>query len=224
MVLNSAKTKVMLITTCQKGQRLPSINLNLNYREESLKMVSNDKILGVFVDDNLVWSDHVKHICKKISSYIWLLSKIKYFLSLEHRVQFYKSYIQPHIDFCSIVWANSSESNKMKILKMQKRACRVILDYNVNDSHEAFRPLKILSVYDRLFLRKAKFMFKVYHGLTPQYISENFMLRIVMDMSINLRSSAAGCFVPPLPKRECFKQSMRCSGCLIWNSLPNNVS
>ena len=223
MVLNSAKTKVMLLTTSQKRQRLPSINLNLNYSEESLKVVSNDKILGVFVDDNLVWSDHVRHICKKISSYIWLLSKIKYFLSLEHRVQFYKSYIQPHIDFCSIVWANSSESNKMKILKMQKRACRVVLDYNVNDSHEAFRSLKILSVYDRLFLRKAKFMFKVYHGLTPQYVSENFMLRNEMDMSINLRSSAAGCFVPPLPKRECFKQSMRYSGCLIWNSLPNNV-
>ena len=223
MVLNSAKTKVMLITTSQKRHRLPSINLNLNYSEESLKVVSNDKILGVFVDDNLVWSDHVRHVCKKISSYIWLLSKIKYFLSLEHRVQFYKSYIQLHIDFCSIVWANSSESNKMKILKMQKRACRVILDYNVNDTHEAFRSLKILSVYDRLFLRKAKFMFKVYHELTPQYVSENFMLRNEMDMSINLRSSVAGCFVPPLPKRGCFKQSMRYSGCLIWNSLPNNV-
>ena len=90
-------------------------------------------------------------------------------------------------------------------------------------SHEAFRSLKILSVYDRLFLRKAKFMFKVYHGLTPQYISENFLLRNEMDLSINLRSSAAGCFVPPLPKRECFKQSMRYSGCLIWNSLLNNV-
>ena len=94
----------------------------------------------------------------------------------------------------------------MKILKMQKRACRVILDYNVND-YEAFRSLKILSVYDRLFLPKAKFMFTVYHGLTPQYISENFMLRNEMDMSINLRSSAAGCFVPPLPKRECLSKA-----------------
>ena len=42
-------------------------------------MISKDKILGVFVDDNLIWYDHVKHICKKISSYIWLLSKIKIF-------------------------------------------------------------------------------------------------------------------------------------------------
>ena len=77
MVLNSAKTKVMLITTSQKRHRLPSTNLN--YNEESLKMISKDKILGVFVDDNLVWYDHVKHICKNISSYIWLLSKIKIF-------------------------------------------------------------------------------------------------------------------------------------------------
>ena len=67
-------------------------------------------------------------------------------------------------DFCNIVWAISSESNKMKFFKMQKRACRVILDYNVDDSLEAFHSLKILSVYDRLFLRKAKFMYKVYHG------------------------------------------------------------
>ena len=82
--------------------------------------------------------------------------------------------------------------------------------------------LKILSVYDRLFLRKAKFMFKVYNGLTPSNISEKFILRNEMDMSFNLRSSASGCFIPPLPKKECFKQSMRYSGCLVWNCLPNN--
>ena len=44
-----------------------------------------------------------------------------------------------------------------------------------------------------------------------------------MNMSVNLRSSASGCFVPPLPKKECFKHSMRYSGCLIWNCLPDNV-
>ena len=62
-------------------------------------------------------------------------------------------------------------------------------------------------------------MYKVYHGLTPHYISENFVLRNEMDMSVHLRSTAAGRFVPPLPKKEC----MRYSGCLIWNSLPSNV-
>ena len=56
---------------------------------ETLDTVSNDKILGVFVDNNLTWSDHINHLTKKISSSIWLLSKIKKFLSQDHRVQFY---------------------------------------------------------------------------------------------------------------------------------------
>ena len=76
MVINSAKTNAMLIATRQKRQRLNTSHLDLLYMDETLKMISSDKILGIFVDDSLTWSHHVKHVCKKISSYIWLLSKI----------------------------------------------------------------------------------------------------------------------------------------------------
>ena len=165
MILNSTKTKVMLLTTNQKRQRL--VNDNLKFDNETLDTVSNDKILGVFVDNNLTWSDHIKHLTKKIASSIWLLSKIKKFLSQDHRVQFCKTYIQPHIDFCSIVWGSSSEFNKLKIFKLQKRACKVILDYNVDDPNEAMNSLKIMSIYDRLYLRKAKFMFKIFNNVAP---------------------------------------------------------
>ena len=134
-------------------------------------MISNDKIVGVFVDNNPTWSEHIKHLTKKIASSTWLLSKIKKFLSQDHRVQFYKSYIQPHIDFCNIVWGSSSEANKLRIFKLQKRACRVILDFNVEDSSEAMKSLKIMSIYDCLYLRKAKFMFKVYNNIAPTYFN-----------------------------------------------------
>ena len=223
MILNSSKTKVMLVTTKQKRQGLNTDNLDLNFNNESLNMISNDKILGVYVDNNLTWTDHIKHLTKKIASNIWLLSKIKKFLPQAHRVQFYKSYIQPHIDFCNIVWGSSSESNKLKILKLQKRACRIILDYNVADFTDAMKSLKIMTIYDRLYLRKAKVMFKVYNNTTPGYISENFKLRNDVNTSIHLRSSSAGCFIPPKPKTEYFKHSLRYSGCLVWNSLPVEV-
>ena len=102
-------------------------NMLIIFIVNSLSMISNDKIFGVFVDQNLTWSDHIRHLSKKITSSIWLLSKVKKFLSQEHRILFYKSYIQPHIDFCNIVWGSSSETNKQKILRLQKRACRVII-------------------------------------------------------------------------------------------------
>ena len=61
MVVNSAKTKVMLVTTNQKRLRLQNTNLNLQYMDETLKMISGDKILGVFVDNNVSWSN--RHAC-----------------------------------------------------------------------------------------------------------------------------------------------------------------
>ena len=129
----------MLITTKQKRNGLSKDGIELKYNDDPLQSIANDKILGVFVDNNLSWSEHVKHISKKIASNVWLLSKIKMFLSQEHRIQFYKSYIQPHIDFCNIVWGNTTETNKMKIFRMQKRAVRVILDYNVESTTEAMK-------------------------------------------------------------------------------------
>ena len=40
-------------------------------------MITNEKILGVYVDNNLTWSEHIKRLTRKIASSIWLLSKIK---------------------------------------------------------------------------------------------------------------------------------------------------
>ena len=40
-----------------------------------------------------------------------------------------------------------------------ERACKVNLYYNVDDFIEAMNSLNIMSVYDQLYLRKAKFMF-----------------------------------------------------------------
>ena len=85
--------------------------------------------------------------------------------------------------------------------------------------------LKILSVYDCLFLRKAKFMFKVFNDITPAYISENFTRgnAVSNNNSTILGSSTSGCFIPPKSRTECFRNSMRYSGCLIWNSLPDVI-
>ena len=45
---------------------------------------------------------------------------------------------------------------------------------NISESMES---LKILTIYERLFLQKAKFMYKVSNSLTPVYISNLFNQR-----------------------------------------------
>ena len=67
MLLKSSKTKIMPVTTNQKRQILDTDILDLRFNEESLSMISNDEILGVFVDQNLTWSGHIRHLSKNIT-------------------------------------------------------------------------------------------------------------------------------------------------------------
>ena len=85
---------------------------------------------------------------------------------------------------------------------------------------ESMEFLKILTIYERLFLRKAKFMYKVSNSLTPVYITDLFHQRTHNEATPMLRSITANNYIRPKPNKEIFKQSMSYSGSLICNSLP----
>ena len=80
---NTSKTKAMLITTPQKRIHLNNNNLQLTYNNEELPVVANDKILGVLIDNNLTWTNHIDALTKKMVSNLRLLSRIKEYLSTD---------------------------------------------------------------------------------------------------------------------------------------------
>ena len=220
MVLNTLKTKVVLITSRQKRNNLLEDTLSLYYNDIDIKMTTIDKILGVYVDENLLWNDHYQHVSKKVSSYLWLLSKIKTYLSREHRLSFYNSYIKPQFDYCSVIWNNSSNFNIDKINKLQRRACKLILLHEYVSLNESLEQLDILSFDQNVFLTKAKIMYTIYNNLAPGYLHEIVNLDSTLS---NLRSVANKHYVLPQAKRNLFKGDLSFSGVLIWNSLPLDI-
>ena len=82
---------------------------------------------------------------------------------------------------------------------------------------------KILNIYERIYLKKAKSIFKISKSLTPDYLNEMFHLRPLNNTIQSFRSSTAINYVLPMPHKELFKQSLIYSGPLIWNNLPENL-
>ena len=84
----------------------------------------------------------IKIYIKKCNSYLFLLSRIKVFLSRRNRILFYNSYILPHLDFCCIIGGNCSSTLEDKLVKFQKSAARVIFDCDFyTPSSELFKEL-----------------------------------------------------------------------------------
>ena len=75
--------------------------------DQIIKRVAHTKSLGLTIDAQLSWGKHVEEICKKVSSAIGALKRVRPFISKETAIQIYNALIMPHFDIESlayIVW------------------------------------------------------------------------------------------------------------------------
>ena len=127
MVLNENKTKCILIGTSQRLSRCQS-NLEIIVNNQLIECSETEKLLGIKIDQCLNFVKHIDYVCQNVTSKISLLSKIKQYLPLETRILYYNAYILPVLDYCLTVWGSTSKYQLDRLLKLQKRAARIILD------------------------------------------------------------------------------------------------
>ena len=134
--LNTDKTKTMLVT----GKRLKAkLSLNeqvLNITTTKGVLLEQDlyyKALGVIFDQNLSFNDHIDALCKKLTKRMGLLNSIRHNLSNRERIQYYNAIIKPLFMYDGSVWLRTSQENLGRLLKVQKRAARVILNTKLKE-------------------------------------------------------------------------------------------
>ena len=74
---------------------------------KTLERVAKFSYLGVVLDDNLSWKDHVEYVSSKVSRRLGLLSRIRSCLTLEASKQVYTSLLQPLFDYADVAWGKS---------------------------------------------------------------------------------------------------------------------
>ncbi len=117
MAANTTKTKVMFIMTWQKKASLPENmrTLHIGMNGQYLENVSTDKLLGVKINHNLSWKEHINSIVRKVNGKLVLLRGIKGCLPLETHKMFSLAHILPHMDYCSTVWGNLPHMHSLQL-------------------------------------------------------------------------------------------------------------
>ena len=152
--INESKTKAILIT----GKRLPSkINyeMALTINGTELELVSSVKLLGLEIDSELSFNSHVEKLCTKLSQRIGILKKIRSCLPMMQRLLFYNTMIRSVLHYVSSIWTSCDKENLVRVLKLQKRAARVISDAdNQASSVTLFNRLQWLPFYEESKIAK----------------------------------------------------------------------
>ena len=88
MHIHYQKTSCMTIGT---RQRLDGTDhLNIKADNINIRSVSNQKLLGLSIDENLNWNTHIDNLCKAVSSKISLLRQLAEYVPLQVQKQFIK--------------------------------------------------------------------------------------------------------------------------------------
>ena len=135
-----------------------------------LFQLSNLKSLLGYLDNCLSWDVHIDELCTKLACRIGMFRRIRHHLNLRLRVLLYHGLVQSIMDYCCVVWGNTSKANLIKIYKLQKRMLRLILDVdNEFPSVNVFVQLKILPLDFRIQYFMALLTYQALSGIAPPY-------------------------------------------------------
>ena len=99
LILNQSNTKSMLFGSWQNLAKSPNFCIQLYGK--TLKRVAEFSYLGVVLDENLSWKDHVE---------------------CEQQSQVYTSLLQPLFDYADVAWGEISEGCCPELHRLQNRA------------------------------------------------------------------------------------------------------
>ena len=86
-----------------------------------IEQAFSTKFLGVIINENLTWSDHVYVLLNKTSKNLGVIRKLSKSLPLDILYSLYNTLIDPYLQYCNIAWATCSTSSVDKLFYMQKK-------------------------------------------------------------------------------------------------------
>ena len=76
-------------------------------------MRQGGKSLGVLIDENLTWSNHINALTKKVSSGIGSIKRISRCVPPATLYNIYHGLVQSHFDYCSVVGVTVPKHRKI---------------------------------------------------------------------------------------------------------------
>ena len=111
MVLNTSKTKTLLVTGQRLEKKISIRALKIACNGSEIEQVTSQKLLGVTLDSHLNFNEHVNNLCKKVAQRIAVLKKIKRNLPLAECNLFFNALIKPILLNGSCAWTTATEEN-----------------------------------------------------------------------------------------------------------------
>lgn len=217
-IININKTKFIIFRSNKSRAQIENVKVEIN--GQAIERVKNIKFLGIYIDEFINFKNHIDYLIGKLSKYVGLFFKLRFYLPFIALMNLYRSLFEPHLNYCNAIWCNTHPTYLQKLIVLQKKVIRAISwsEYRA-PSNPLFHRFKLLKLTECNYLHNACIMFSVVNELNP---------KLSQLIPVNTASHGYGTRKKHLLRGKkrilhCTRLSIVYKGPQIWNELDDSV-
>ena len=135
--MNNTKTQALFVGPC-------AYHYSLFLNDVRIEFLRSIKILGVTLDKNLSFKEHISDQLKKAYAKASALRRIRRFLPHDAMIKLYKAFILPHLEYCSPLFVGTGTGQRNRLEDGNCYFLRTLIGHNKSMSYD-----ELLGAYTR---------------------------------------------------------------------------
>ena len=172
------------------------------------------KLLGIYIDQQMNYSFHVKQLCLKTSRQLGALNRIRHILEPDSKLALLQAFIVSNFNYCPLIWNFCSKESSFKMECILKRALRFVY----NDLESEYDVLLAKANMDSLHLSRQKLFaiecYKILNNLLPSYLFD------LNNVNTNKTRQNGRLILPRVTTTYHGLPTIKFHMAKVWNSLP----
>ena len=202
------------------GKNNPNYDYYIGENNTLINTSTLEKDLGVFIDPELNFEDHIINVTKKARKISSLIIRTITHKSPDIMVPLFKSLVRPILEYGNAVWAPYKVKDKNQIESVQRHFTKVIIGMKDLDYSQRLEQLNLPSLE---FRRLRGDMIEVYKILHEKYDPETTSTLLTLTSSNSSTRSNDFKLVKIRPNTDRFKYFFTNRVVNPWNNLPKEI-
>ena len=114
---------------------------DFSYKDVIIKNTTQERVLGITIDNKLNFKAHLKNICKVANQKLHALCRISNYILSDQCKLLVNAFLKSQFSYCPQMWMFCSRGSNTKINRIHEKALRITL----NDYTSSFTDLLLLS-------------------------------------------------------------------------------
>jgi len=210
--MKSNKDKCHLIVANEK-------QVSITLGEENIGASASVELLGIKLDNNLNFGEHVTDLIRKGNQKLHALARISKYLKQDKLKIIMKTFIESQFNYCPLTWMFHSRIINNKINKLHERALRIVYKNQNLTFQDLLQLDNSVTIHDKNLQKLAVEMYKAKNKLSPLPMQQLFTETAMVHDLRNRR-----CWDIPQVRTVCYGlESIRYRGPKTWESLPDDI-